>query len=176
MTTTIIYPGNHRQPCQAEYAIVPDRSGPILKVTIVVIQGVCDAWGGTILWSSDEARNNVLNRILEADLNGIRIEFIDFVSAHIERSQVHAVRFPIHCDLEDFAKRGGKHRRVDVPADDIKGAVLNVIGVGQKQTEAWSGDVVAGSCRTVTIFDEGRQLSPEEAAELVTAAGVTLPA
>ena len=100
---TIIFPGNHRQPAEAAYGIVLED-----ELAHIVVWQVPGKHRGTSLWNTDEGRDNVLNRILETELAGIRNQFVRF-----------SVRRPCACDgLPDPPR----HRRLHRPRQSARGA------------------------------------------------------
>lgn len=146
---TIIFPGNHRQPAEAAYGIVLED-----ELAHIVVWQVPGKHRGTSLWNTDEGRDNVLNRILETELAGIRTEFVRFSVAIIEEDggRVHAMDFPIHLDIDDYTARGNPHQVLDGGrlSDAFKWIVNR-----EKKVSLRSYDVVAGCARHFTIFDEG---------------------
>ena len=146
---TIIFPGNHRQPAEAAYGIVLED-----ELARIVVWQEPGKHRGTSLWNTDEGRDNVLNRILETELAGIRTEFVRFSVAIIEEDggRVHAMDFPIHLDIDDYTARGNPHQVLDGGrlSDAFKWIVNR-----EKKISLRSYDVVAGCARHFTIFDEG---------------------
>ncbi|MRK19072.1 hypothetical protein [Pseudomonas sp. JG-B] len=71
----IIFPGHNGRPCEARYGVhFEDHQGDSIA-HIVVVQGERERPGMNLL-DQDESRDNVLNRILESELKGVRLDYI----------------------------------------------------------------------------------------------------
>lgn len=149
----IVFPGNHRQPAEAAYNIVIEDDGSIPVARIVVWQ-VPGEHRGTSPWNTNSGRDNVLNRILETELAGVRTEFVRFTVAILEEDggRVHAMDFPIHLDLDDYTARGNPH---EVLGSNPLSDAFNWIVNKERRISFRSYDVVAGCARHFTIFEEG---------------------
>lgn len=166
----IFFPGNARQPCKAQYGIVLNNDSTISRATIVVHQDEQHNQGTAIL-NAAYGRESILNAVLETDLRGVRVEFVSFVTM-IERGQgqLEAREYPIHVDADDFVARGNRHNIVPAQAEDWSGALLNLIGRGNRKVSFWSGDVVGGCARFYLDEKNSKGLSQGEAGKLLKAA------
>jgi len=166
----IFFPGNARQPCKAQYGIVLNHDSAISRVTIVVHQGP-EHMQDTAILNTKYGRESILNAVLDTDLRGVRVEFVRFV-AMLEREQGELVarEFSIHVDADDFVARGNRHDMVQGSAEDWRGALLNLIGQGDRKISFWSGDVVGGCARFYLNEDNSNGLLHAEAAKLLKAA------
>lgn len=161
----IFFPGNDRQACEAWYGIAIDRDSGIARANIVVIQS-SQMDMGTSLWNTEAGRNNVLTRILDRDLKGVRTEFVNFFVAIDMGETVHCMVFPIHVDADDFINKGNPHDLAQAPAENVRGMLLNFIGAGNKRLSWWSGNVVGGCADFFTVLDEGKHVAPARVDEL----------
>ena len=166
----IIFPGNHRQPCEARYGIFFDDIDGLFKgAHIVVVQS--SATGGSSLWNTDEGRDAVLNRILAQDLAGVRVEYVRFSVILDGSTGQHGVHLPIRFDLQDYIDRGNPHDVADVPASDLRASVLQLLGKGDKKYTILTYHIVGGCARFFTDFNEREHLSNEEMGRLLAAVG-----
>lgn len=171
MLKRIYYPGNDRQPCQARYKIVfrQDEKKFFRCAYIVVFQDQAKDGPFTSLWNSDAARDNVLNRILENELAGVRLEYIRYVTI----VEGHAMDHPIEIDVADYVSRGNPHDQLDAQPGDIQNKILNLIGKGDKRYAINSRDIVAGCCRVFTLgLDEGKRPTAVVLQDLLSQAGL----
>ncbi|HEX7646443.1 MAG TPA: hypothetical protein VF450_03420 [Noviherbaspirillum sp.] len=164
----IIFPGNDGQPCVAQYGIAFDRES-IARAEIVVVQS--HEMRGTSLWNTDEGRNNVLNRILSHDLQGVRVEFIGFTCVFDANDGLHAIRFPIHLDYKDFIDQGNPVKFERIAPRSLIERCLTWIGRGPVETSWWSGHVKAGCARVFVEFEERVHLPTSKVALLLDAIG-----
>lgn len=166
----IFFPGNSRQPCEAQYGIVLSNDHTIPRATIVVHQAPLHMQGTAIL-NAKYGRESILNTVLETDLRGVRTEFVSFVVIiEPEQGRLEAREFPIHVNADDFAGRGNRHNITQAPAEDWRGVLLNLIGQGDRKISFWSGDVVGGCAHFYLDEDNSKGLSQVEAAKLLQAA------
>lgn len=158
----IIFPGNSRQPCLAQYGIFFDSDNSLIqKAHIVVVQSFGKN-SGTSLINTEEGRNHILNHILEHELGGVRVEFVTFSLIYIAESSIHGFMFPIHFNLDDYINRGNPHN-VDVePPSDLQSTVLSLLGKGNKKITVWSYNVVGGCTKFFLNFDEREHISSSE--------------
>jgi hypothetical protein len=165
----IIFPGNHRQPCEAQYGIFFDKSDAFfLKAHIVVVQ-TFGGNSGTSLINTDEGRNAILNHILSNDLYGVRTDYIVFSLIYLAGDTRHGFQFPIHFNMEDYVKRGNPHDVENLPPEDFHSVLLSLIGKGDKRYTVNSCDVVGGCARFFLLFDEREHLSGSEVDRLLAA-------
>lgn len=155
---SIIFPGNTRQPCQARYGVLHIKESGTRIAQIVVVQSDKDAHMGTSLWNTDEGRNLVLNRILETDLQGVRIEYIRFATVIHSSGVLHAIDLPIEVDIDDYVAKGNRHDVGQALAQDWIGVLRNLVGRGNKQYGIWSGDVVGGCARFYMDFERAKKI------------------
>lgn len=168
---SIFFPGNTRQPCQARYGILLPKEGGTRIAQIVVVQSDKDPYMGTSLWNTDEGRNLVLNRILETDLRGVRVEYIRFATIIHSDDGLHAIDLPIELDIDDYVAKGNRYDVGQAPAQDWIGVLRNLVGRGNKQYGIWSGDVVGGCARFYMDFEERKHLNATIAREWLEALG-----
>jgi hypothetical protein len=163
----IFFPGNSRQPCKAQYGVVLSKDRSIPQATIVVHQGP-QHMPATAILNSEYGRETILNTVLETDLRGIRVEFVRFVAIfELDQGRLEAREFSIHVDADDFVARGNRHDVSQAPAEDWIGALLNLIGRGNRKISIWSGDVVGGCAHFYLDEDNFEGLSQAEAAKLL---------
>lgn len=143
----IYFPGNSSQPCKAQYGIALDRASAITHATIVVHQGPAHMPATSIL-NSSTGLDTILNRVLENDLRGVRVELIRFIAIlELDSGRLEAREYAIHLDVDDYVARGNPCEVSSTPAEDIGGVLLKLIGQGNKQYSFWSGHVVGGCAR-----------------------------
>ena len=167
----ILFPGNMRQPCEAEYGIHLYSEGMIAKAHIVVIQSDKRHQPGTSLWNTDSGREIVLNKILSNDLQGIRVEFVRFTSVLDIGGQIHAMEFPILLDYDDYVARGNPHDMQEKPAENLGTLLRKVLGKGEKQICVWSMNVIGGCERFYTDFERREGVNHLELNELLSNVG-----
>jgi hypothetical protein len=165
----IIFPGNFNQPSVAQYGIFFEKGDSYTRKAHIVVVQTFGGDSGTSLINSDEGRSNILTRILDQDLNGVRTDFVAFSLIYIASESRHGFRFPIHFDLEDYVKRGNPHDSAQAPPTDFRSTVLNLIGKGDKQYTIFSYDVVGGCTRFCDVFNEREHLSGDEIDRLLAA-------
>lgn len=163
---TILFPSNHRLPAEAAYGVVleDDSANPLAHIVVWQTAGMLR---GSSLLNTDEGRNNVLNRILETELAGVRTEFVRFTVAILEEDgRVYAKDFPIHLDVDDYMVQGNPH---EVLGSNPLSDAFKWIVSKEKRISFKSYDVVAGCARHFTIFEEG--IATSSAENLLTRAG-----
>lgn len=165
----IIFPGNFLQPCEAQYEIIFDEGDSYTRNAHIVVVQSSGGNSGTSLINTDEGRDNILNRILSHDLNGVRVEFVTFSLIYVANGSSHGFRFPIRLDMDDYVKRGNPHDVTDVPSSDLRSALLNLIGKGGKQYSVWTYNIVGGCARFFQEFDKREHLSQSEVDRLLAA-------
>jgi hypothetical protein len=127
---------------------------------ILVHQGQHDL--GTSLTVDDQSRDNVLNRLLTRELEGVRLEFIRF-SYLLESPSygVIAYSYPIRLDTEDYVAKGNPHA-----ARSVKKGLLD--RTSDQEITYSSIHVTAGCARVFTLDSEAHQHTDEEAHRLLT--------
>ncbi|MBB3261287.1 hypothetical protein [Paraburkholderia sp. WP4_3_2] len=153
----ILFPGNMRQACEAWYGITflkDDAAVRSAQIVVAQTDKINPGAMGTSLWNTDEGLNNLLNRILEKDLRGVRVEFVKFACILAVDGTLHSIELPIHLDIDDFIARGNRHDVTQAPAVGWLGTLKNAVGLGNKQYSFWSGDVVGGCARFYTNFED----------------------
>jgi hypothetical protein len=166
----IVYAGNDRQPCVAEYAIVIDDSEMIQRAHIVVVQSSKKgAW--TSLYNTDEGRDNVLNRILAQELPGVRIDFLSFNLILDLADHMEGFRFPIRLNWDDYIAKGNPYKKYLTPARSLKELLLKMLGKGAIEIHAWN--VVGGCAEFYTDFEdsERQRLDIAQTSKLLEQAG-----
>ena len=169
---TIYYPGNMGQVSCADYGVAIENDGAISKAHIVFYQDKRHA-PSTSLINTDKGRDIALNRVLENDLKGVRIDLIRFtvIFGDDYGDRLHSFSFPINVDIDDYVAKGNPCDVKQAPADDLRGVLLNLMGKGNKSYSFWSVNVVGGCARFYTQLSEATHLGEEEARALLTAAG-----
>lgn len=166
----IVYAGNDRQPCVAEYAIVIDDSEMIQRAHIVVVQSSKKGvW--TSLYNSDHGRDDVLNRILAQELPGVRTDFLSFNLILDVSDRMEGFRFPIRLNWDDYIARGNPYSQYSLPARGLHEALLKMFGKGAIEIHAWN---VVGGCAefyTDAMDPELRRLDSAQASKLLEQAG-----
>lgn len=135
---TPIYFAGVMGPCEAQYGIYIEQD----TLHIVVIQSKF----GTSLWNDAEARNHILNTVLNRHVAGIRIDQIRFHVFLDTASGLRGIELPIHLDHHDYRARGGR---------------MLTWGWFRKTHAVWNHDAVAGSGRCYVDFDERSGLPAE---------------
>ncbi|TXT28377.1 MAG: hypothetical protein FD131_3154 [Rhodocyclaceae bacterium] len=166
----IFFPGNWRQPCKAQYGITLNTDGVIPEAVIVVYQGQQHMPATSIL-NADDGCEAILNTALETDLRGVRVEFVRFVIVFesYDQGRLVAREFPIRVDVDDFVARGNRHNVIQKPAEDWRGALLNLVGQGNRKISFWSGDVVGGCARFHLDDENSKGLLQVDAEQLLKA-------
>lgn len=164
----IIFPGNSRQPCLAQYGIFFESDNSLIQKAHVVVQSFGEN-SGTSLINTDSGRNVVLNHILDYELGGVRVEFVTFSLIYIAESSVHGFKFPIHFDLDDYINRGNPHNVDAEPPSDLKSTVLSLIGKGNKKITVWSYNVVCGCTKFFLDFNDREHIPSSEIDRLLAA-------
>ncbi|MDD0967783.1 hypothetical protein [Pseudomonas aphyarum] len=166
----IVYAGNDRQPCVAEYAIVMDDSEMIQRAHIVVVQSSNKGvW--TSLYNADEGRDNVLNRIMTQELPGVRTDFLSFNVILDLSDRMEGFRFPIRLNWDDYISKGNPYSKHLLPTKGFKAALLKVFGKGAFEIRTWN--VVGGCADFYTDFmdPERERLDIAQASRLLEQAG-----
>ncbi|WP_054086397.1 hypothetical protein [Pseudomonas syringae] len=175
MVKEVFFPGNDRQPCLARYGIKIDPDHGIARAEIVVIQTNREGYPamGTSLYNTEDGRNIILNKILETDLRGVRVEFVSFYVILDLEHRLEGLKLPIRMDFEDYIKRGNPYGVESLPAENIAGKVMQWIGKGDKAYVYHSIHVQGGCAKFYTdLMDEQREsVSTDKAKELFQAIG-----
>lgn len=175
MIKEIFFPGNDRQPCAAKYGINIDHSQGIARADVIVIQTSRkgSAAMGTSLYNTDDGRNIILNKILETDLRGVRVEFVNFYVILDLEHRLEGLKLPVRLDFEDYMRRGNPYGTESIPADNLAGKVLQWIGKGDKAYTYHSIYVQGGCANFYTdLMDEERvPVTLDKATELFQAIG-----
>ena len=111
---TIHFPGNHGQRCQAKYAIAADRSeaaGTFGRTTILFVAD--ESSPGKTFPNFGDSPDYLLNKVLDQELAGCRLQFIDVLSAGLpdEFGRREVYRWGFKPDLLD-PKREDSSRKV----------------------------------------------------------------
>jgi hypothetical protein len=159
---TIFYPGNFGQPCVAKYGIALNYNEAGTGADIVVVNSPRIGFG-TNLWMGDESRISVLNTILLRELKGIRTEFIRFFVLLEDETSLMGMELPIRLDIHD----GWRH----VPPTALRVKLIQWIRVRQRAVSTETADIVGGSARFYTDFEERRELPFTEIRALCAAVG-----
>ncbi len=166
----IVYAGNDRQPCVAEYAIVIDDSEMIQRAHIVVVQSSKKGvW--TSLYNTDEGRDNVLNRIMAQELPGVRTDFLSFNVILDLSDRMEGFRFPIRLDWDDYVAKSNPYNKHPLPAKGVKALFQKMIGKFAIEIRSWN--VVGGCAEFYTDFmdPERERLDIAQASKLLEQAG-----
>uniref|UniRef100_UPI0032E8A036 hypothetical protein n=2 Tax=Pseudomonas aeruginosa TaxID=287 RepID=UPI0032E8A036 len=133
---------------------------------------ICNS--ATSLYNTDEGRNIVLNRILENDLRGIRLDYINFYVILDLSTTLEGMKLPIHLDFDDYIAKGNPYNCT--PSDTTTGRILQWI-TGEKTYSYWSGHVLGGCARFYTELDDQNRepLSVDSARELLNRVGYKIP-
>ncbi|MEA1765918.1 hypothetical protein U2237_30120 [Pseudomonas syringae pv. tomato] len=128
---------------------------------------------GTSLYNTEDGRNIILNKILETDLRGVRVEFVSFYVILDLEHRLEGLKLPIRMDFEDYMKRGNPYGVESLPAENIAGKVMQWIGKGDKAYVYHSIHVQGGCAKFYTdLMDEQREsVSTDRAKELFQAIG-----
>lgn len=158
----ICFPGFHKIPSRVEYGVLIDHDEVMPVAHIVVVQG--GAGSGTSLINTDEGRDNLLNRILSADLAGIRLDLIRFTVIYVGKDCCSGTSFGIHLDVGDYCAKGNPHT-VNV----TQGVLVRILGREEdKSVTISSNDVVAGCAKVYTVFEDRIHLNDASAKALLT--------
>jgi len=168
----VFYPGHAGQPFVGEYAIVIDKSDMFSRADVVLVSR--SAHGESGFYSAALCRDAVLNRILENDLSGIRLQWIRlFVLAEKSASasslsrRFAAVEIKdIVLDTDDFIARGNPciNRRRNLFSRLITGI--------SREVSYWSGHVVGGCAKFSTSLQNARHLDEQEIETLCARIGL----
>ena len=168
---TIFYPGFQGQPCSAIQFIRLEKSEPFPLAHIFLYQD--ERQPGTTLINTEKGRNIVLNRVLSEELKGIRTDLIRFTLIFGENrgQRLHCFEYKVCLDYDDFIARGNRCVVEQAPAEDLKSAILNFVGKGQKSCSVYSHDVVGG-CANFYTEQTRCALSEVEARSLLKDVGI----
>jgi hypothetical protein len=172
----IFYAGIDGQPCFAEYQILIDDSDWIQKASIVVVQSTeKGVW--TSLHNTDTGRDNILNRILNQELSGIRTEFISFNIIIDTPDRIEGLRLPIRVDIDDYISKKNRHSSWLARPQKIIDFFRILFGRGTRYISYNSVDVVGGCAKFYTDYnDEKRQhLNVSETSKLLQQVGYVRP-
>ena len=182
----IFYPGNDLQPCEAEYSIVRRRNGDghdygFRHAHIVIVQELSPGKfpGTSLMNTSDKILSDILNRIMESELKGIRAEFIEFdiitlaMPSHGEM-EASAYRFPIELDLNDYIAGGNRHREVYDESNGLGAMLKRIFVIDEPKIAFNSVDVVAGCARFFVEFAKRERIPEQEAKSLLEDCGFNL--
>ncbi|HBP6366191.1 hypothetical protein ACVSK9_19795 [Pseudomonas aeruginosa] len=171
----IYFPGVSSAPSSAQYGIFlsPEKSFPVANIVVVQSDRQND-YMGTSLYNTDEGRNIVLNRILENDLRGIRLDYINFYVILDLSTTLEGMKLPIHLDFDDYIAKENPYNCT--PSDTTTGRILQWI-TGEKTYSYWSGHVLGGCARFYTELDDQNRepLSVDSARELLNRVGYKIP-
>ena len=118
----IFYARNRRQPCRAEYGIVMFRNRLELAQAWIVVVWRRSALSGTSLYNAYDGVDSILNRILSAELEGVRLDCIrmflvqDYTDERLQGPyhQFAAIEVPIRFNLRDWVERSQPRARCNV--------------------------------------------------------------
>lgn len=166
----IFYARNRRQPCRAEYGIVMFRNRLELAQAWIVVVWRRSALSGTSLYNAYDGVDSILNRILSAELEGVRLDCIrmflvqDYTDER-EQGPYHrfdAIEVPIRFNLRDWVERWQPP------------GVLQRLGNPFRRKVTWqapSDRAVAGSVACSTDPNQFRSLKDDEIDALFDAIG-----
>lgn len=167
---TLFYPGFDGLACRVLFGMAPsvdNRGADIVLIHTPKLGPV------TSLVNSEAARNSLLNRILEIDLSGIRLDLIRLFLLLDDALPDHAqgFEFPIALDFADYKRRGNRVLIERPIPESLLGQMLWRLGIRQRRESVWNKDVLAGSARCFTPHEKCRRLQFEEIKELCQAVG-----
>jgi DNA-binding XRE family transcriptional regulator len=152
----LLHASENGQPFSGSYGIFISREDTSKKCAVIVATGL-------MLVASNAGRDDVLNRILESDLRGICINYIQFIVVPTpdEREPI-GFEFEIIPDLKDFSKKGGKLHLYRPQKSILPRRAAN------------SYDIRAGACRCGTnhSHDSMRRLPGDETIKVLQLAGI----
>lgn len=166
------FPGNAREPGPVEYYIIPAIDNHIRRAIVFVRQS---SGPGTSYINNDEGRDILINSIIETDLKGVRIEFIRVIFAlESDDGQVFntAHEFRIRVDLDDYTRKGNPHKIRTIRKSN---RIVDMFSSRTKELGVYSRDIVAGSVRVFTDFEERRSLAYDEVKELYLSVSENIP-
>lgn len=166
------FPGHHNQPIPVEYHLIPKRGGVFNNVVVFIRQKMGT---GTSYINSDRGRDVIINSIIESDINGVAIEFISIIFAleSMDGSEcLVADEFKIRADMNDYAERGNPHTTRTLRKD---GSIKELFSPSIKEISTHSRNIVAGSARVYSVFENKRVLTSAEIEELYFAIGLNVP-
>jgi hypothetical protein len=150
-STPIVYPGDRGHPHIGHYRILVDQVVGARTVVIHLKQRPDDSFD---LMASQEARDAILNRLLDQELRGVRMEFIHFVA----EAGGLAFTFAIQVDIHDYEARGNP---LQVSESDAGGTEPRTTSAGIQPRAIHSRHLVAGNARVFTDTDKRMALTPE---------------
>lgn len=171
---TIHFPGNHGQRCQAQFAIGVSETKTAMfpRTEVLFVEDAGGNPGGTFCNLGDTP-DFLATKVLKQDLEGCRIEFVDFFYAGLPDAQGRreVYRWPINPDLEDFIRHGGEHEVLEYASilDQLKALAGLKAEVAKFSTN--SVNVVGGSCR-VRVDLPHRTLEEEDRIRILHRFGV----
>lgn len=173
----LFYPGSDRQPCKLQYGIcmAPKEGAGAVRSVIVYLRAESSA--NTSLMNSDEARNHVINRILENDLRGIRLEWIRFIYDFVDSTdgRHHAFEFPFDVDLDDYESRGNP-LSVEPLENVVTTFVKELFGrKSARRISVLTYHLVAGSAKVYSNFNERMGVDKELLQTVCQELGVSGP-
>jgi hypothetical protein len=140
---TMYYAGGAGVPFQGVYGLFIDHSPPIQRVVIVI--------GGLGLFNSDSGRDAVLNRILDTELRGVRLDFVRFIVV-----VGHDTDYPVGKEFEIGGDLGPIRKKYKI-----------------WRTSAVASDLIVGGATTFsTDFERGQILPEAETKQMLRLAGL----
>jgi len=164
----MIYPGSSSQPCKGFYEIsfLPGK-GDINYATVLITENYKGGPRHTQIDHSHDTLTNVLNRILEQDLKGVRLDFIEFYYQW-GQSETRVSRIEYNFDQVSFALTGGKHIALYSGLyRDLKSWIMKLFGgyLEPDMSSCFSTDVLAGFANAIVNCDP-QQVSEQKKNDL----------
>lgn len=151
---TICYPGNHRQPCFAEYSCLGVREesfGSRVKVMFVESNGDKNI-GGTFC-NNFNVPIFLMNKILETELRGVSLSKIDFYYAGVPDQMSRRViyEWKFEPDLIDYEKKGGacEAKVYSSMFNELKAKFMRNISPVEVRVNGFN--IVGGSCAVLLV-------------------------
>lgn len=145
----IIYPGNSGQPCVTGYSVGLSWGSALSKAQILFVEEALGGNAGGTFCTFGDVPEHLVNRVLETDLKGCRLDLVEAYHAMSpdELGRRVVTEWKLKPDLFDLALRGGECDQVVYRTswDHFK-AKLG-FRVTPHQVAANSYQLVGGTCR-----------------------------
>lgn len=146
MRKEIIYPGNNKQPCVANYEITYKSHNYINHAQVIIYELYEKNPGGTCV-SYSEIFEHLVNKILKSELSGVRLDFVEFYYIWMSNGDEVVSQINYTIDTVSFIESGGKHKSIYSSIyRNITSRLISMFGVKvfPDKVEYSSRDVVAG--------------------------------
>ncbi|HDQ4465556.1 TPA: hypothetical protein P9G65_005800 [Pseudomonas aeruginosa] len=165
------FPGINNAPFLVRYGIVLSRDSFPTASIIAIQSDKNNELMGSSLINFEEGRNIFLNRILEGELRGVQIDYIDFYVILDQTTMLDGIKLNIRLDFDDYIEKGNPYNTT--PSDTAVGRILQWVK-GEKTYSYWSGHVLAGCARFYTDLNDCEHLAQNSILELLRKVDYTI--